>query len=443
MAYEFDIFLSCAGEDLAIARELSALMTQVGLRVWLYEEQIPAGADVQPGILQGIDAAMHAVLLVTLSWLKKEYTHWEARVLGGIHDPARRVIPLLPRPISDRDFPAELSFKDAVVCDWSRDGAFPLLWLVLHASARVPELGPKLAWATRGRDYVVELGRKGPAAAGAPPAVPVAGVSTAANPVLKLGRKAQWERVRAEVASTVSQLWLVWGDHRQAQLMFLRRIKLMLPKATRQSIVTVRWDTRLPASRPEFERALAGALRIPEAELVNGLKMRVADSDLILVHEPLFEPVVPTEALLAYYTEWIPNLLDEIDPNPVPTDRIGRICFVQSLGWARPRGLTPVAGAMRWLGVANRWVTQETEVAAARAFVTTLRRKASNRLQLVLMDELRDLAETEIRTWTLDLPDTTDREALYRSLRQKPLDTEAVFERAAKSLAGMGRIDDD
>ena len=69
--------------------------------------------------------------------------------------------------------------------------------------------------------------------------------------------------------------------------------------------------------------------------------------------------------------------------------------------------------------------------------------KQSVRLKLVVFEELADPTQEDLSTCLMEFSDPTLQDTLRRTLSERGLDTEAMFDRAATALAGMGRIDDD
>jgi hypothetical protein len=434
--YAYDVFLSCASEDLVTARKLRADLGQAGVRAWLYEEENAPGVDVRESLSQAIHDSRHAVLLLSKAWVTKDTTEWEFAVISQINDPTRHVVPIARERIAASDLPFKLIRPNRTLCDWTTESCYVLLWLVLCGITAGPP-GPKEDWEARGRESLARGNTT----------LSKSTISSEAlatvNPALRIDRRVQWENVRDQMASRTSQIWLIWGDRRQAQQSFLDRVRRLLPVKPARSIFTVQWGDRIPASRPEFEEALARSIGVASDRLIDGLKGRVVDSDLFLIHEPQFDCWLSSEALLAYYTLWLPELLDQVDPNPSAIDRTGNIRAVQALGWSRPGSFRLLPTSLRFLGVSNLWTAREAESLEARRFVDKLRKQASHRLPVVLFDQLRDLTLGDIKNWTLEIRQESERQRLLKELTRPGLDTAAVFELAAKALEGKEAVRDD
>src|SRR5262249_54467713 len=156
-----------------------------------------------------------------------------------------------------------------------------------------------------------------------------------------------------------------------------------------------------------------------------------------------FESAFDNEGLVAYYTQWLPDWLEQVDPGMSPTDRIGCLRTVQAVGWGRPGGMSGVVGALRWAGMGSSGTKRIDEGDGGRALLPRIHDEQSRRLSVYLLEELPDLTEKDIRTWSLELPAETDRDSLVRSLSGRDLDTAAIFERAALALGGPRSLDYD
>ena len=77
----FDIFISYASEDAAVAEELSGALQALGLRVWLDRLVLKVGSSLRRSIDEGLANCTYGVVILSPSFLVKS---WPQRELDGL-----------------------------------------------------------------------------------------------------------------------------------------------------------------------------------------------------------------------------------------------------------------------------------------------------------------------------------------------------------------------
>jgi TIR domain len=83
-AVGYHVFLSCAGEDTAVADELAASLSRSGLQVWYAPFVLKVGDSILASINAGLSGASSGVLLISPDFLRKDWPSYETTVL--VHD---------------------------------------------------------------------------------------------------------------------------------------------------------------------------------------------------------------------------------------------------------------------------------------------------------------------------------------------------------------------
>lgn len=96
---QFDVFLSHAGPDAAIAQALYDELTARGLKVWFDGAELRLGESLTRQIDLGIARSKVGVILVTAALLEGRY--WTEREMGAFMSSRRRIIPVLDGPTFD------------------------------------------------------------------------------------------------------------------------------------------------------------------------------------------------------------------------------------------------------------------------------------------------------------------------------------------------------
>jgi len=95
MAKLYNLFISYASEDEAYAEELSRYLVFLGLRIWFAPLTLKIGDKLLDSINTGLMASEHGVLLLSRSYLAKQWTSYELDVLHRQHiEDQKRLFPL-------------------------------------------------------------------------------------------------------------------------------------------------------------------------------------------------------------------------------------------------------------------------------------------------------------------------------------------------------------
>src|SRR5688572_9080226 len=90
---KWDVFICHASEDKEdVARPLAQLLKDNAVRVWLDEQELFLGDSLRQTIDQGLSESSWGVVIVSPSFLKKEWPRAELDALLGAELSGRRVI---------------------------------------------------------------------------------------------------------------------------------------------------------------------------------------------------------------------------------------------------------------------------------------------------------------------------------------------------------------
>lgn len=295
------VFISYAHTpaDTGLARYLAARLRDLAIQVWLDEESLNAGGQLRADIEQAIAKSDAGVFLVSPSWTASDWTTFELDQFVKFRPDVKRV-PILRLPNERLSVPPGLNQKTGVVWldgETDNDARF---WQ-LHCTLTDTAPGPSDQWNDRGR------GLSRSSAPIPPPARPRP--AAAGRPSLRCNRALQWKTVDDLATDTSHEIILVPGAVGQAHDHFLERVQLLLRMDPPRNVTTVDWPTR-PRSRDEFREALARAFNVVPAELPRAMGLRLARANLVLLH-PCVRARFVDEALVNYYTVWLPELIDE------------------------------------------------------------------------------------------------------------------------------------
>jgi TIR domain-containing protein/iSTAND domain-containing protein len=443
LSFPFDVFLSYAHSDHDFVVELARSLGRAGFRVWLDEEQMLPGEPIKDSLTRALEAAQHAVFVVTDAWLDRVWTGWELESFLQDRSEGRRVIPVLRIPRDVKRIGPYLSRLKTV--DWAADDREPeaRLW-ELRCGLLGEAPGPREEWVRKGREA---LGASGPALA-----AKTASEGTtralltldrgAAGEALICDREPQWGQLTTHAARAAHQVIFVVGPQGRGHEFFLERIERCLPKDPPRAIHTVRWGPFLPTSRGLFFDALARALHCPAERLAATLRASAVDQNLILLHRPVCEKDFEEEALISYYTSWLPELIAEVDPDPLPDDRVGAVKLVQGIAWcptARVQG--GIARLARRVGFGGSWVEQALQQQAATQALERIHREAETRRRAGLpwllvspLDELPEITREHVLKSSEFLP-AGERERFVDDVMLGARDTEQILKRMTEWLS--------
>jgi hypothetical protein len=193
-----------------------------------------------------------------------------------------------------------------------------------------------------------------------------------------------------------NELLLLPGDAGQDHDHFIQRVQFLLRADPPRRIERVDWPSR-PCSRDEYQEALARAMRVEVPRLSAALGERLASKNIVLLH-PCIRSGFLDEALIDYYTQWLPAWVSDAHP------RMNVKC-VQPIEWP-PES--------RWFAL-TRWTigggSEDDAKPAAELMMRQCLESAATMLRAVRLNELHDLSQE-------DLDDFYQVEALSNSQRE-------------------------
>lgn len=445
MGYPYDVFISYAHEDSAFAQILENLLDRAGLNVWRDEERLRGGDPVQASIDRAIHESRHAIAIASEASLRSGWTHWEAGQFRGVMSDTRRLVPVFRVDRDPSEFAQDL--RDLIGVKWLPDATdvdahFWQLWCALRITGN-GEPGKPETWAEQGRKRLgwpaapapITAEMMLPAGPGQPTGPTPSSCLRGPNPVLLLDRDAQWSQLELIVKSPNSEVAFVIGETRQAHDVFLRRVTYCSPTDPPCDVRAVRWPPMPPRAEADYVDALARTLDCAPGDLATALASAVRDRNLVLVHRPVVEAALDNEAFARYYGEWLPRILQSVDPDPRADDRIGAVKVIQAVAWAKTRAWSSAtAGLLRGVGVGGRWIDDAVEGADARRLMSRLKQQAPARLRVTVLDELEDVSQKDLDRWVHALPASVDGKSLIELVRRRCRDTAAIFDALSEKL---------
>jgi hypothetical protein len=189
------------------------------------------------------------------------------------------------------------------------------------------------------------------------------------------------------------------------------------------------WDPIIPTYREEFREALAAALNCAEHRLAASLRAACAGQNLILIHRPVCEKDFDSEALLLYYTKWLPELLGEARAGVVGSRRTGFVKVVQAVAWS-----SAAQSAMASLGFSTgqdetNWIQE----VSARLTLRRLKKESRAELPVLTLHPLPPLRRRDIEGLADLLPQQARNQFVRDMLLGKP-DTEQILKRLTDRL---------
>jgi hypothetical protein len=181
--------------------------------------------------------------------------------------------------------------------------------------------------------------------------------------------------------------------------------------------------------------AIAGALgRSSSSDLIPALREQLADQNLVLLHNPIFEKDFENESLVEYYTSWWPELLAQAQSN-LGSDR-GGVKLIQGIAWCRVFALQRgTAWLLQHLGASRaEWIQRALEWRAAQNVIDKIERDADPRLS-ILTCELEDIGREDVRKWSQLLPRSPrEREQIVEIVLHGAKDSQDILERITQYL---------
>lgn len=350
------VFISYARTpaDQQAARWLARnLRTARGIeRVFFDEETLVQASELRQSLAGEIRSSDAVVFLVSQSWIDRDHTRQELLDTAAA-DRTGQVILRIPVFRQPREslavLPAEFS-RFASSIEWiASTDPHKLLWQV-YCAIMGEETGSREEWHQNGvtiSDPTAELPDQG----GDDPVTD--------RPSLECGRDSEWGYVSGDPVSR-HRLIIIGGARGEDHGHFVKRIERCLASVPLRSMSYVEWGTGSSAdARPQhkddylecFGRALTKDRRtLDRPDLISVLRARLADRNLIAIH-PKIDSFFEDEYLVAYYREWLPELLAEVKPRM-------RLKCVQPVAWsgaavrriaARIVSRRPFTTALEWL----------------------------------------------------------------------------------------------
>jgi hypothetical protein len=323
------IFISYShnAADTPLVRYLADRIRALGIGVWHDESSQPAGESLQADIEKAILESDHALFIVSKLWLASRWSKLEVDRFDRRDRTKVRRIPVYRLPRERLMLPMELIDLKGIT--WLDDDAHPdaRFWEV-YCAITGKDPGPPDQWGAESRKLTPGTVKFEPYA---PPLRPTL-------ESLRCDRGLQWSRITDVEPEPSDDVLIVPGAAGEAHDHFSRRIRELLTPTPPRNIVTVNWRKR-PAGRDEFFAALADDLQVPPAGLAREMAERMADANLVLLH-PCLRARYVDAALISYYTDWLPALLQQMGP------RRSLKC-VQPVEW--PPGAGPVGTVLTWL----------------------------------------------------------------------------------------------
>ena len=403
------VFISYAHTpgDTALARYLAARLRAVKLEVWQDESSLTAGDALQGDIEQAIAASEAGIFIVSQSWLDSEWTAFELEQFDKRDPQQVRRIPIFRMPRERLTVPpALIKLKGLLWLEDDQDGD-ARFWEV-YCAVTSCDPGPIEEWSARGRGAAAS-----PVPLPPPPAPPPP--PAAVRPSLRCDRAPQWKTVDDLATEGSSEIILLPGAAGQAHEHFLERIQRLLRLDPPRSVTTVDWPTR-PRGRDEFREAIARALGVPPPRLAETFGMRLAHSNLMLLH-PCVRARFIDDALVKYYTLWLPELLEEARPRM-------NVKSVQPIEW--PPGAGVATQLLTWFRLRG---TDDEGKPQAEELIGMLRTKAAPRMRAIRLHELTDVNDDDLNEFC-DLMNLTDQQRtwfLARISARKPKTPTDVF----------------
>jgi hypothetical protein len=376
--------------DTALARYLAARLRDARLDVWLDESSLKAGGLLQADIERAIADSDAGIFLMSQSWAASEWTAFELEQFDKRDPHVVRRIPIFRSPRERLSVPPPLVKITGLVWledETDNDARFWELYCALTDTAP----GPSDEWSARGR----RLGSS--SAPVAPPAVPRPLPSL--RPSLRCNRALQWKTVDDLATDTSHELIMVPGVVGQAHEHFLERVQRLLRMDPPRSVTTVDWATR-PRSRDEFREALARALNVPPSSLAAELGLRLAHSNIVLLH-PCLRARFLDDALVQYYTVWLPELIAECQPRM-------NLKILQPVEWPPDSGVA--AQLMTWLRL--RGSASDDGRPQAQQLMGQVRAGSGAALPFIRLHDLSDITDDDLNEFC-DVMKLNDRQKTW------------------------------
>jgi hypothetical protein len=367
------IFISYShnAADTPLARYLAARLREIGLEVWQDESSQPAGEELEEDIEQAIRDSDHAIFIVSKLWLSSRWCKVELNRFSRRDPAAVRLVPVFRLPPERLLLPAGMI--DVKGITWLQEDVHyhDRFWEVYCAIGGINP-GPPETWGDRSRALTKSS---------VPPPVAVATAATFES--LQCNRAVQWTTAFAVAGQPSHDVMVVPGVVGQAHDHFSLRIRERLLTIPPRGIVSVHWRKR-PGTRDEFYAALAEAMQVSPDWLAREMGERMIDANLVLIH-PCLRTRYIDPALLSYYTEWLPQLIQQVQP------RMSLKC-VQPVEWPIPGG--KIASLLTLFRL--RAAAKEDGQAEAEKFISLVQAGVAPTLRAIRFQDLEDITDKDL-----------------------------------------------
>lgn len=113
--FKFDVFLSHSAKDKAVVRELAALLTKDGVRVWLDTEQIKPGDSIPAKIEEGLEHSRVLLLCLSVNAFGSDWAQLESGTFR-FRDPLNKDRRFIPLRLDDA--PIQGALAQFMYLDW-------------------------------------------------------------------------------------------------------------------------------------------------------------------------------------------------------------------------------------------------------------------------------------------------------------------------------------
>ncbi len=439
MSNDCDVFISYARRtDEAFVAELGEMLRRAGIDPWIDREKIPGGTRTQPAIQAGIEGSQHAIFVIDEGWEERSWLSWEQQVAKEVqeeeatHDggAGRRHVVLLRFPRRAHKIPAE--FANLTSVTWTADDPDPeaRFWEVCCAlTGRGP--GPVADWHEKG---LAELQGRSvtpiPDRDATPPAPLHARTRRGHAPLaLSCDRIPQWGVYGDRLRAPVSEALFVTGPEGEAHELLMERMRISLPRDgwTRYD---VRWSPHFPARKVKFRECIAETLDCATEQLEPTLARTLAERDVLLLHQPVVGRRFRHDAVLRYYSEWLPELVAAVEPRDDDGAPRHVVKAVQCLQWPRCGPLDRwLALLLRRLGLdGSDFVRRACVAGDVRGLVREVSRSTAAgeiRFGAVAFAELERIGRDDVDRW-LRANSTQLRPLLEREIGEGTVDADAL-----------------
>jgi photosystem II stability/assembly factor-like uncharacterized protein len=151
--FAFDAFVSYAHADVEFTRKLVDRLREAGFRVWLDEEEMPAGERFRDIIQKGIRTSRHLIAVLTAEYAARRWTQREVDLFDlPASQQRRRVLAVTLDEIEDRKLDQVFLVHQRI--RW-REGTFdPEAFWLLYCGLSDRKPGPHKFWASEGKRLV-------------------------------------------------------------------------------------------------------------------------------------------------------------------------------------------------------------------------------------------------------------------------------------------------